>query len=86
MGTRGSNRAPSGKGGRNCCTGESSFTPPVSINVSPLLTVHGFHCTRNRFLSRARRLITLNQMRASEEITEEQSRQMLFDVEHAYSE
>ncbi|GAA6010987.1 hypothetical protein JCM11491_005898 [Sporobolomyces phaffii] len=31
-------------------------------------------------------LITLNQMRASEEITEEQSRQMLFDVEHAYSE
>ncbi|BGP19127.1 hypothetical protein JCM10213_005632 [Rhodosporidiobolus nylandii] len=31
-------------------------------------------------------LITLNQMRASEEITEEQSRQLLFDVEHAYSE
>ncbi|GAA5934939.1 ESCRT-I subunit protein VPS28 [Sporobolomyces koalae] len=31
-------------------------------------------------------LITLNQMRASDEITEEQSRQMLFDVEHAYSE
>ncbi|GAA5975550.1 hypothetical protein JCM5350_002646 [Sporobolomyces pararoseus] len=31
-------------------------------------------------------LITLNQMRASEEITEDQSRQMLFDVEHAYSE
>ena len=32
------------------------------------------------------RLITLNQMRASEEVTEEQSRQMLFDLEHAYSE
>jgi len=31
-------------------------------------------------------LITLNQMRASEEVTEEQSRQMLFDVENAYSE
>ncbi|KAK4049512.1 Vacuolar protein-sorting-associated protein 28 [Microbotryomycetes sp. JL201] len=31
-------------------------------------------------------LITLNQMRASEEITEEQSRQLLFDVENAYSE
>ncbi|GAA6045340.1 hypothetical protein NBRC10513_007715 [Rhodotorula toruloides] len=31
-------------------------------------------------------LITLNQMRASEEITEDQSRQMLFDVENAYSE
>ncbi|GAA99586.1 uncharacterized protein L969DRAFT_94040 [Mixia osmundae IAM 14324] len=31
-------------------------------------------------------LITLNQMRASEEITEEQSRQMLFDIEHAYNE
>lgn len=31
-------------------------------------------------------LITLNQMRASEEVTEEQSRQMLFDVEHAYNE
>lgn len=32
------------------------------------------------------RLIALNQMRASEEVTEEQSRQMLFDLEHAYSE
>ncbi|KAK4048830.1 Vacuolar protein-sorting-associated protein 28 [Microbotryomycetes sp. JL221] len=31
-------------------------------------------------------LITLNQMRASEEITEDQSRQLLFDVENAYSE
>ncbi|KAM0745629.1 vacuolar protein sorting-associated protein 28 [Meredithblackwellia eburnea MCA 4105] len=31
-------------------------------------------------------LITLNQMRASEEITEEQSRQMMFDAENAYSE
>lgn len=31
-------------------------------------------------------LITLNQMRASEEITEEQSRQLSYDIEHAYSE
>ncbi|CCM02633.1 uncharacterized protein FIBRA_04737 [Fibroporia radiculosa] len=32
------------------------------------------------------RLITLNGMKASEEITEEQSRQLLFDIEHAYAE
>lgn len=32
------------------------------------------------------RLITLNGMKASEEITEEQSRQLLFDVDHAYAE
>ncbi|KAG1816481.1 vacuolar protein sorting-associated protein 28 [Suillus subaureus] len=31
-------------------------------------------------------LITLNSMKASEEITEEQSRQLSFDVEHAYAE
>ncbi|KAG7528616.1 hypothetical protein FFLO_06039 [Filobasidium floriforme] len=31
-------------------------------------------------------LIELNGLRASEEITEEQSRQMLFDIEHAYNE
>ncbi|TFY52190.1 hypothetical protein EVJ58_g10150 [Rhodofomes roseus] len=31
-------------------------------------------------------LITLNGMKASEEITEEQSRQLLFDIEHAYAE
>ncbi|KAF5378277.1 hypothetical protein D9615_008718 [Tricholomella constricta] len=31
-------------------------------------------------------LITLNAMKASEEITEEQSRQLLFDVDHAYAE
>ncbi|KAJ7083648.1 vacuolar protein sorting-associated [Mycena belliarum] len=31
-------------------------------------------------------LITLNGMAASEEITEEQSRQLLFDVDHAYAE
>ncbi|KIJ96008.1 hypothetical protein K443DRAFT_682612 [Laccaria amethystina LaAM-08-1] len=31
-------------------------------------------------------LITLNGMKASEEITEEQSRQLFFDVEHAYAE
>ncbi|KAK0202770.1 vacuolar protein sorting-associated [Desarmillaria ectypa] len=31
-------------------------------------------------------LITLNAMKASEEITEEQSRQLLFDVENAYAE
>ncbi|KAH7913005.1 vacuolar protein sorting-associated [Hygrophoropsis aurantiaca] len=31
-------------------------------------------------------LITLNSMKASEEITEEQSRQLLFDVDHAYAE
>ncbi|KAI0792207.1 vacuolar protein sorting-associated protein 28 [Abortiporus biennis] len=31
-------------------------------------------------------LITLNGMKASEEITDEQSRQLLFDIEHAYSE
>ncbi|EPQ52824.1 vacuolar protein sorting-associated protein 28 [Gloeophyllum trabeum ATCC 11539] len=31
-------------------------------------------------------LITLNGMKASEELTDEQSRQLLFDVEHAYSE
>ncbi|BGP57406.1 hypothetical protein JCM8202_001979 [Rhodotorula sphaerocarpa] len=31
-------------------------------------------------------LITLNRMRASEEISDEQSRQMLFDIEHAYAE
>ncbi|KAF8823829.1 hypothetical protein HHX47_DHR9000229 [Lentinula edodes] len=31
-------------------------------------------------------LITLNGMKASEEITEEQSRQLLFDVDHAYAE
>ncbi|KAG0704604.1 hypothetical protein DFH29DRAFT_801606, partial [Suillus ampliporus] len=30
------------------------------------------------------RLITLNSMKASEEITEEQSWQLLFDVDHAY--
>lgn len=32
------------------------------------------------------RLITLNAMKASDEITEEQSRQMLFDIENAYNE
>ncbi|KAF8585456.1 vacuolar protein sorting-associated protein 28 [Ramaria rubella] len=31
-------------------------------------------------------LITLNGMKASDEITEEQSRQLLFDVDHAYAE
>ncbi|EDR14428.1 vacuolar protein sorting-associated protein 28 [Laccaria bicolor S238N-H82] len=31
-------------------------------------------------------LITLNGMKASEEITEEQSRQLFFDVDHAYAE
>ncbi|KAF8632832.1 hypothetical protein AX15_001662 [Amanita polypyramis BW_CC] len=31
-------------------------------------------------------LITLNGMKASEEITEEQSRQLLFDVDHSYAE
>ncbi|KAF9047179.1 vacuolar protein sorting-associated protein 28 [Hymenopellis radicata] len=31
-------------------------------------------------------LITLNGMKASEEITEEQSRQLLFDADHAYNE
>ncbi|KAK2466579.1 hypothetical protein APHAL10511_001441 [Amanita phalloides] len=31
-------------------------------------------------------LITLNGMKASEEITEDQSRQLLFDIEHAYTE
>jgi len=31
-------------------------------------------------------LITLNGMTASEEITDEQSRQLLFDVDHAYAE
>ncbi|KIM39582.1 hypothetical protein M413DRAFT_12150 [Hebeloma cylindrosporum] len=31
-------------------------------------------------------LITLNGMKASEELTEEQSRQLIFDVEHAYAE
>ncbi|KZV98899.1 ESCRT-1 complex, Vps28 subunit [Exidia glandulosa HHB12029] len=31
-------------------------------------------------------LITLNGMKASDEITDEQSRQLLFDVDHAYSE
>ncbi|KAF5316698.1 hypothetical protein D9619_006809 [Psilocybe cf. subviscida] len=31
-------------------------------------------------------LITLNGMKASEELTEEQSRQLSFDVEHAYAE
>jgi len=31
-------------------------------------------------------LITLNGMKASEEITEEQSRQLLFDVDYAYAE
>ncbi|KAJ7176467.1 vacuolar protein sorting-associated [Mycena filopes] len=31
-------------------------------------------------------LITLNAMKASEEISEEQSRQLLFDVDHAYAE
>ncbi|KIY71902.1 vacuolar protein sorting-associated protein 28 [Cylindrobasidium torrendii FP15055 ss-10] len=31
-------------------------------------------------------LITLNGMKAAEEITEEQKRQLLFDVEHAYTE
>ncbi|KAG1747813.1 uncharacterized protein EDB91DRAFT_1245298 [Suillus paluster] len=31
-------------------------------------------------------LITLNIMKASEETTEEQSRQLLFDVDHAYAE
>ncbi|KAF8232724.1 ESCRT-1 complex, Vps28 subunit [Tricholoma matsutake] len=31
-------------------------------------------------------LIALNAMKASEEITEEQSRQLLFDVDHAYAE
>jgi len=31
-------------------------------------------------------LITLNQMKASDEITDEQSRQMLFDIDHAYQE
>ncbi|KAF7324867.1 Vacuolar protein sorting-associated protein 28 [Mycena kentingensis (nom. inval.)] len=31
-------------------------------------------------------LITLNAMKASEEITEDQSRQLLFDVDHAYGE
>ncbi|KAH7929329.1 ESCRT-1 complex, Vps28 subunit [Leucogyrophana mollusca] len=31
-------------------------------------------------------LITLNSMKASEEITDEQSRQLLFDVDHAYAE
>ncbi|KAG6899454.1 hypothetical protein C0993_010236 [Termitomyces sp. T159_Od127] len=34
----------------------------------------------------AAELITLNGMKASEEITEEQSRQLLFDVEDAYAE
>ncbi len=32
------------------------------------------------------RLITLNAMQAADEITEEQSRQMLFDIENAYNE
>ena len=31
-------------------------------------------------------LITLNGMKASDEITDDQSRQLLFDVDHAYSE
>jgi len=31
-------------------------------------------------------LITLNQMKASDEITEEQSRQLLFDIDNAYQE
>jgi len=31
-------------------------------------------------------LITLNGMKASEELTEEQARQLIFDVEHAYAE
>lgn len=31
-------------------------------------------------------LITLNAMKAADEITEEQSRQMLFDIENAYNE
>ncbi|KAH9014154.1 VPS28 protein-domain-containing protein [Lactarius deliciosus] len=31
-------------------------------------------------------LITLNGMKASDEITEEQSRQLMFDVDHAYAE
>jgi len=31
-------------------------------------------------------LITLNGMKASEELTDEQSRQLIFDVEHAYAE
>ncbi|KIO29881.1 hypothetical protein M407DRAFT_242413 [Tulasnella calospora MUT 4182] len=31
-------------------------------------------------------LITLNAMKASDEITEEQSRQLLFDIDHAYHE
>ncbi|CAK5274278.1 unnamed protein product [Mycena citricolor] len=31
-------------------------------------------------------LITLNGMKASEELSEEQSRQLLFDVDHAYAE
>lgn len=37
-------------------------------------------------LELTRRLITLNAMKAADEITEEQSRQMLFDIENAYSE
>ncbi|KAJ7621082.1 vacuolar protein sorting-associated protein 28 [Roridomyces roridus] len=37
-------------------------------------------------IQRLSRLITLNGMSASEEITEEQSRQLLFDVDHAYAE
>lgn len=32
------------------------------------------------------RLILLNGMKASDELNEEQSRQLLFDVEHAYAE
>lgn len=32
------------------------------------------------------RLITLNGMKASEELTDEQARQLFFDVEHAYQE
>jgi hypothetical protein len=38
------------------------------------------------FLLLTRRLITLNSMKAADEITEEQSRQMLFDIENAYAE
>ncbi|KAF7291884.1 Vacuolar protein sorting-associated protein 28 [Mycena indigotica] len=40
-----------------------------------------FQLSSNKF-----RLITLNAMKASEEITEEQSRQLLFDADNAYNE
>lgn len=41
---------------------------------------------RNSSTQFIRRLITLNGMKASEELTDEQARQLFFDIEHAYQE